>query len=132
MTATDTLQQLKDTLSSTVDRNQERLIEFGDDIYAHAEIGVREERTASKVAEELRSLGLEVEEGIGITGVKARLKGGQPGPTLAVMGELDGLPVSEHPIADPRTGVAHACGHNAQLSHLVGVARALVESNVVG
>ena len=132
MTATDTLQQLKDTLSSTVDRNQERLIEFGDDIFAHAEIGFREERTASKVAEELRSLGLEVEEGIGITGVKARLKGGQPGPTIAVMGELDGLPVSDHPNADPRTGVAHACGHNAQLTHLVGVARALVESNVVG
>jgi amidohydrolase len=47
------------------------------------------------------------------------------------MGELDGLPIPEHPRADPATGVVHACGHNAQLTHLLGVATALVESDAM-
>ena len=63
--------------------------------------------------------------------MKARLHGGRPGPTVCVMGELDGLPVPEHPRADPATGVAHACGHNAQLTHMIGVARALVETEAL-
>ena len=59
------------------------------------------------------------------------MKGGRPGPTVCVLGELDGLPVPEHPRADPTTGVVHACGHNAQLTHLIGVATALVEADAM-
>jgi amidohydrolase len=47
------------------------------------------------------------------------------------MGELDGLPVPDHPAADPHTGIAHACGHNAQLTHMIGVARALIETDAI-
>jgi amidohydrolase len=120
---------LKTAISAALDRFRDQLAAFGDDIFSHAEVGFREERTAALVAEQLRALGLTVEERLALTGVKARLRGARPGPTVAVLGELDGLPVPDHPSADPATGVVHACGHNAQLTHVVGVARALVEAN---
>src|SRR4051812_13787858 len=120
---------LKAALAETLDHAADDLIGLGDIIFAHPELGFREERTATRVAESLRALGLQPEEGLALTGVKARLKGSRPGPTICVMGELDGLPVPDHPAADPATGVVHACGHNAQLTHLMGVARALVETD---
>jgi amidohydrolase len=121
----------KAALSAVLDRASSSLAAFGEDIFVHAELGFREERTASVVADRLRSLGLAPREGLALTGVVARLTGGAPGPTIALFGELDGLPIAEHPRADPRTGVVHACGHNAQLTHLVGVAQALVETEAM-
>src|SRR3954451_5327601 len=119
---------LKAALAETLDHAANDLIGFGDDVFAHPELGFREERSATRVAESLRQLGLQPEEGLALTGVKARLKGARPGPTVCVMGELDALPVPGHPGADPASGVVHACGHNAQITHLLGVARALVET----
>jgi amidohydrolase len=122
---------LKAALGGALDRARDELAPFGEDIFDHAELGFREERTATLVAGKLRDLGLRPQEGLALTGVKARLRGARPGPTVCVMGELDGLPVRDHPRADPATGVVHACGHNAQLAHLVGVARALVGTNAM-
>ena len=121
---------LKAKTGAVIDARAASLIQFGDDIFAHPEIGYREERTATRIAEGLRKLDLKVEEGLALTGVRARLRLGKPGPTICVIGELDGLPVPGHPKADPSTGAAHACGHNAQLAHLLGVATALVESEI--
>ncbi len=129
--ATDRLADLKQRITHAIDRYQDELTRFGEDVFDHAELGFREERTATKVADELRRLGLQPREGLALTGVKARLRGGSPGPTVCLMGELDGLPVPEHPRANPATGVVHACGHNAQLTHLVAVARALVETEAL-
>ncbi len=123
----DRQRERKVELWRSIERNGDRLCAFGDDIFAHPEIGFREHRTATCLAEALRSLGLEVTEGLAVTGVRATLRGARRGPTVAVIGELDGLPVPGHPHADPVTGVAHACGHNAQLANLLGVATALVE-----
>ncbi|MEO2022626.1 MAG: amidohydrolase, partial [Pirellulaceae bacterium] len=75
-------------------------------------------------------LGLEAESGLAITGVKAVLRGGQPGPTVALMGELDALQVPGHPRADAETGAAHACGHNAQIAGLMGAAIGLSQSGI--
>jgi amidohydrolase len=122
---------LKERLAEVLDRNRDPLIAFGVDVFGHAELGFREERTATKVADHLRALKLQTEEGLALTGVMARLKGPRPGPTVCLMGELDGLPVPDHPQADPRTGAAHACGHNAQLTHLLAVATALVETDAL-
>jgi amidohydrolase len=127
----DQVPQLKAALAAVLDRAQDDLAQFGEDIFGHAELGFREERTATLVADRLRGLGLAPQAGLALTGVKARLKGGRPGPTVCVMGELDGLPVPEHPRADPATGVVHACGHNAQLTHLIGVATALVKADAM-
>jgi len=116
-------------LFSAIDAVAERLCAFGEDIFDHPELGFREERTATQVAQALRALGLDVEEGLACTGVRAVLRGSAPGPTVAVIGELDALPVPGHPRADPSTGAAHACGHNAQLAHLLGVASALIATD---
>ena len=120
------LAERKREFAASIDAHAAALCAFGDDIFAHPEIGFREHRTATHVAQALRALGLEVTEGLAVTGVRATLRGAHPGPAVAIIGELDGLPVPGHPFADPATGVAHACGHNAQLAHLLGVATALV------
>jgi amidohydrolase len=129
--AHDRQAELKAALAAVLDTAGDELARFGEDVFDHAELGFREERTATLVADRLRGLGLAPEAGLALTGVKARLKGGRPGPTVCVMAELDGLPVPEHPRADPGTGVAHACGHNAQLTHLLGVATALVKADAM-
>ncbi len=122
----------KHELIAAIDGVADRLCAFGEDIFDHPELGFREERTATQVAEALRALGLEVDEGLARTGVRARLRGRAPGPTVAVIGELDALPVTGHPRADAHTAAAHACGHNAQLAHLLGVATALVQTDARG
>ena len=106
------------------------------DLHQHPELGNQETRTAAKVAEHLRSLGLEVRTGIGPTGVSAVLRGGKPGPRIALRADMDALPVTEEtglPFAstvkaDYRgtpVGVMHACGHDAHVAILMGVAEAL-------
>jgi amidohydrolase len=122
----DARDALKADLFADIECRSAALCAFGEDIFDHPELGFREERTATRIAEALRALGLPVEEGLARTGVRATLRGAAPGPTVAVMGELDALPVPGHPRADAATGAAHACGHNAQLTHVLGVASALV------
>ena len=107
------------------------------DIHQHPELGNREVRTAALVAEHLRALGLEdVRTGIATTGVTAVLRGGKPGPRIALRADMDALPVTERsdlPFASKATaefrgqtvGVMHACGHDAHTSILMGVAEAL-------
>jgi len=107
------------------------------DIHQHPELGNRETRTAQLVAEHLRALGLEPKTGIAHTGVTAVLKGGKPGPKMALRADMDALPVTERvelPFASKATttfrgendGVMHACGHDAHTAILMGVAEALV------
>ena len=107
------------------------------DIHQHPELGNREVRTAKLVADHLRALGLDVKTGIATTGVTAVLKGGRPGPRIALRADMDALPVTERnalPFASKATstfrgetvGVMHACGHDAHTSVLMGVAEALV------
>ncbi|WP_374608889.1 amidohydrolase [Thermomonas sp.] len=107
------------------------------DIHQHPELGNREVRTAQLVAEHLRALGFEeVRTGIATTGVTAVLRGGKPGPRIALRADMDALPVTERsglPFASKVTstfrgepvGVMHACGHDAHVGILMGVAEAL-------
>ena len=107
------------------------------DIHQHPELGNREVRTAKLVAEHLRALGFEdVRTGIATTGVTAVLRGGKPGPRIALRADMDALPVTERselPFASKATttfrgetvGVMHACGHDAHVGILMGVAEAL-------
>ena len=106
-------------------------------IHQHPELGNREFETSKLVAERLRSLGLDVQTGIAHTGVVGTLKGGQPGPIVAVKSELDALPVTEDsPYSFKSTvrttldgedvGVAHACGHDIHIAAILGVAGVLV------
>lgn len=107
------------------------------DIHQNPELGNREVRTAKLVADHLRALGLDVKTGIATTGVVAVLKGGKPGPRIAIRADMDALPVTERhalPFASKVTstfrgetvGVMHACGHDAHTATLMGVAEAMV------
>jgi len=117
---------IKARACAAIDQRREDLIELASSVLRQPELGFKESRTARVVAERFGRLGLPFREGLAITGVKATLHGARPGPTLAILGELDAVVVSDHPYADPETGAAHACGHNGQIAALVGVAAGLV------
>ena len=123
-------EELKAAVCSAIDRQSEWIIGLGEAIMDQPELGFKEEQTARRVCESFADLGLQYERELALTGVKARLKGRQSGPTVALMGELDALIVPDHPRADPATGAAHACGHNAQVAGMVGAACGLVAAGV--
>jgi len=116
---------------------QAKVVEWRRDFHQHPELSNREERTAAKVAERLRALGLKPQTGIAHHGVVAIIKGALPGPKIALRADMDALPVTEQTglaFASKATGqyrgetvgVMHACGHDAHTSILLGVAEALV------
>ena len=118
-----TRDELKREVWRAIDQRADTVIEVGETIRRHPELGFKETKTASLVADTLSGLGLRPETGLAMTGVKAVAAGGKGGgPTFAVIGELDGLGVAGHPEADPVTGAAHACGHNAQIAGMLGAA----------
>ena len=121
--------ELKQRLSEAVDRRADEIIGVGEQIRRHPELGFKEVKTAKLVEDTLRRLGFTPQTGLALTGVRADAAGGRgPGPTFALLGELDALTVSGHPEADPATGAAHACGHNAQVAGLLGAAMALKDT----
>ena len=113
-----------------------KVIAWRRDIHQHPELSNREIRTAKLVADHLRSLGLEVTSGIAKTGVVGVLRGGRPGPVVALRADMDALPVTEMldlPFKSTEkstyngeaVGVMHACGHDAHTAMLMGVAELL-------
>jgi len=117
----------------------EKVIEWRHDIHEHPELGNREFRTSKKIEEHLRSLGMQVETKIAYTGLVGMLEGDLPGPTIALRADMDALPVEEKtglPFASKvRTtylgndvGVMHACGHDAHVAILMGVAEYLAKN----
>src|SRR5215471_17794029 len=113
-----------------------KLIAWRRDIHEHPELGEQETRTAGLVAAHLTRLGLEVKIGIAGTGIAAILKGGQPGPVVALRADMDALPVKEPqllPFASKAKGkylgrevdIMHACGHDAHTAILMATAEVL-------
>ncbi len=136
-------------LDARIDREAERvapqLIELRHRVHQNPELSNRETQTAELVAAHLRSLGLEARTGIAKTGVVALLKGGKPGPLIAVRADMDALPVTEEtdlPFKSTKrdtflgqeVGVAHACGHDIHTTSLLGVASVLsaVKADIPG
>jgi amidohydrolase len=108
------------------------------DFHQHPELGNREFRTSKAVAEQLRKLGLEVRSGIAHTGVVGVLRGGRPGPTVALRADMDALPVTEQgdlpfrstvttEYRGEKVGVMHACGHDGHTAVLLGAAQVLAD-----
>jgi amidohydrolase len=127
-------------LGSAIDRRaaevEARVIAMRRDLHQHPELSNREERTASKVAERLEALGLEVRRGVAKTGVVGVLRGALPGPVVALRADMDALPVTEEtglPFASQvrttylgrEVGVMHACGHDAHTAIGLGAAEVL-------
>jgi amidohydrolase len=115
-----TREQLKRLVCEEIDRHAERITAIGDAIMADPELGYREFKTAARVARTMAEFDITPETGLGLTGVKGMLDGTGPGPTVAIMGELDALQVKGHPDANPETNAAHGCGHNAQIAGMLG------------
>lgn len=124
--------ELKQRVHAAIDRRGEEIIRIGETIRGHPELGFKEVKTAALVEETLRGIGLAPKAGLALTGVRAEAAGGKGGgPTFALLGELDALVVSGHPQADPATGAAHACGHNAQIAGLLGAAMGLMDAKAL-
>ncbi len=113
-----------------------KVIEWRRDFHQHPELGNRETRTAGIVAAQLKAMGLEVHTGVAHTGVVGVLRGGKPGPTVALRADMDALPVTERvdvpfkstvtaEYRGEKVGVMHACGHDGHTAMLLGVAKVL-------
>ena len=113
-----------------------RVVAWRRDIHKNPELSFQETRTAALVAQHLKNLGLEVRTGVGGNGVVGTLRGGRPGPVVALRADMDALPVTE--LVDlpfkstvrttyngQETGVMHACGHDHHVAILMGTAEVL-------
>ncbi|MFD1467716.1 amidohydrolase [Hymenobacter caeli] len=115
-----------------------KVIAWRRDIHEHPELGNEETRTAALVAAHLKKLGLEVTTGVARTGVVGILRGGKPGPVVALRADMDGLPLVETSglafastakttyLGQP-VGVMHACGHDTHVAMLMGTAEVLAQ-----
>ncbi len=125
MTKTELMQKVR----ATIDRRAEEIVRVGEEIRRHPELGFKEYKTARLVAQTFEKMGLTPRTSLALTGVRADATGRKgDGPTFALLGELDGLVVVGHPVADPETGAAHACGHNAQVAAMLGAAMGLLDA----
>ncbi len=117
-------------------RIMSKVVDWRRHVHQYPELGNSEVKTAKFVADHLRRLGMDVRTGIAKTGVVGILKGGQPGPVIALRADMDGLPVTERnslPFASKeksvfngqQVGVMHACGHDTHVAMLMGAAEIL-------
>lgn len=127
---------LKRQVDKSADRIESKVIEWRRHFHRFPELSNREFKTAEKVAGHLKNLGLDVKTGVAHTGVVGLLKGGRPGPVVALRADMDALPVTERvdlPFASKvqteyngqTVGVMHACGHDTHTAILMGVAEIL-------
>src|SRR3954468_8433383 len=137
MNAPDSLFPLDAAIAASADAVEPRVVAWRRDIHENPELGNRETRTAALVAAHLRALGFDdVREKVAYTGVVGVLKGGLPGPVVALRADMDALPVKEEVDVPFKSqvktewngqhcGVMHACGHDAHTAMLMGVAEVL-------
>ncbi len=129
-------QEMNQKADAMAEKVEPKVIEWRRHFHANPELSNREFKTAEKIAEHLKSLGLEAQTGVAKTGVVGILKGDKPGPVVGLRADIDALPVTERtpiPFASKvvseyngiETGVMHACGHDTHIAILMGVAEVL-------
>ncbi len=130
--------KLQSKIDAMIAAMEPKIISWRRDFHQHPELSNREVNTAAKVAAHLQSLGIVVKTGIAHTGVIGTLRGGKPGPVIALRADMDALPVTERnslafaskevaTFNGKETGVMHACGHDAHVAILMGVAEILAK-----
>jgi amidohydrolase len=137
--------ELKTKTNKKADAIESKVISIRRDFHEHPELSNREFKTADKIAAHLRSLGIEIQTGVAKTGVVGILRGGKPGPVVALRADMDALPVAERvniPFASKAmgeyngqaVGVMHACGHDSHMAILMGTAEVLasVKNDIKG
>lgn len=121
---------MKELLSEITESYRPWLVEVRRDLHMHPELAFEETRTAGMMAQNLQSFGLPHRTEVGQTGVVGLLRDDTKGPTVAIRGDMDALPIHEEndvPYASTRPGVMHACGHDAHTTIILGTARFLAE-----
>lgn len=127
---TRTKDELKQALLAQIDADKEEIMELGNWFWKNPESGYKEFKTGAKAVEVLRSLGLDVRDGLAITGARADVKCGSDGPTVAFLGEIDSLILPSHPECDKVTGAVHSCGHCSHVTNMLAIAMGLVRSGI--
>ena len=137
MNTTDAIFARDKLIDQQVERMDAAVIAWRRDIHANPELGNREFRTGKLVADHLRAIGIdEIHEQVAYTGVVGVLKGGKPGPCVALRADMDALPVIEETDVPFKSvvrsewngvpcGAMHACGHDTHVAILMGVAEIL-------
>ena len=132
-------QTLTEQLENDIDGLMTKVVEWRHHFHEYPELSNREFKTSQYIKEVLENLGLEVQSDIAYTGLVAMIRGSQPGPLIALRADIDGLPVTEElglPFSSKErttyqgneVGVMHACGHDAHIAILLGVAEYLVKN----
>ena len=122
---------VKSRVVEAVDARRDQLLGLARAILQDPELGYREVETAGLVRRALDEMRVPHRDGLALTGVKAILDTGRPGPTVAILGELDSIGASGHPHANPETGAAHACGHHCQIAAMLGAGMALLDAGAL-
>lgn len=132
-------QTLTEQLENDIDGLMTKVVEWRHHFHEYPELSNREFKTSQYIKGVLENLGLEVQSDIAYTGLVAMIRGSQPGPLIALRADIDGLPVTEElglPFSSKErttyqgneVGVMHACGHDAHIAILLGVAEYLVKN----
>jgi len=132
-------QTLAEQLENDIDGLMTKVVEWRHHFHEYPELSNREFKTSQYIKDVLENLGLEVQSDIAYTGLVAMIRGSQPGPLIALRADIDGLPVTEElglPFSSKErttyqgneVGVMHACGHDAHIAILLGVAEYLVKN----
>lgn len=122
---------MKNRILTAIDQNRDAIIACGEYILRHPELGFREEQTSQYVKEEFRKLGIPYRDGLAVTGVMGTVGRIDAPVHICIIGEMDAIVCHGHPYADPVTGAAHACGHNAQVAAMIGAAYGIVGSGML-
>ena len=124
-------EDLKKKAFAEIDAAAGEVQAYAASVASEPEYGFKERKTSAKLQAQFDKLGIPYRAGMALTAVKGVLKGGKPGPTIAILGELDAIGCPDHPKADPDTGAAHACGHHMQQSAMLAAAYGLSRSGVM-
>lgn len=129
-------QDLSTVINLKAEAIQNKLMQWRRQLHQHPELGNREFKTSAYIVEQLKGFGLDIQTSVAKTGVVAILKGGKPGPVIALRADMDALPVKERVkllyastdsslYAGVKVPVMHACGHDAHVAMLIGTAQVL-------
>jgi amidohydrolase len=121
---------MKETLLSMLEQNYDEMVRIRRHLHQYPELSFQEEKTPQYIAEFYQNLGIEVQTGVGGNGVVARIKGNQPGKTVALRADFDALPIQEEtglPFCSKVPGVMHACGHDGHTATLMIIGKVLHE-----
>ena len=121
-------EEVRNAVRAAIEARKDEIIGIGRHIWANPEPGYREVKTSAFLVDKLRSLGLDVKTGLALTGFRTDIDTGKPGPTIAILGELDSLIIPTHPECDKTTGAVHSCGHNASATSIFGTAVGVLEA----